>query len=407
MKGSLVIRIRELLSTAKRMLRRRPGRRPSERRKPDIGSYVSRILSDAILFNETPAPTDRENRRLDFIVQRLSEFGYPNPQVDEFGNVGIVIPANRTTDDHALLFADIGSGADSSSDCLVTLEAGRARGKGLAENSVGVAALLVLAEYIAAAGLSYDRNLALLFSSFDPGRQEMQPLERFLQDLKGRFLFAAHVRSLTLGRIQERPMGTCKLSVTARTDQRDLMGAEGAASAISVLAAVASRLGSIRWDSENNTFLNIARLEAGAGFGWYATEGVLELEIFSTDASALEVARKAVTATIGNIAADAEASAEVTVKTFYPAGNAEMNAGLNDALRRVYARLRIKPQPTSVPDHSAFINSLGIPSVSLGITTGRRSLTEESVDTRPIEAGFRQLLGFLDETAGCGGGGAP
>ncbi len=407
MKGSLFARIRELLSTAKRMLQRRPRLRSSERRKPDIGSYVNRILSDAILFNETPAPTDRENRRLDFIVQRLSGIGYPNPQVDEVGNVSVVIPAGRTTDDHALLFADIGGGTDSPSDCLVTLDAGRARGRGLAEDSVGVAALLVLAEYLAAAGLSFDRNLVLLFSSFDPGRQEMQPLERFLLEWKGRFLFAACVRSLTLGRIQERPMGTCKLSVTARTGQRDLMGAAGAASAISVLAAVASRLGSIRWDSANNTFLNIARLEAGAGFGWYAAEGVLELEIFSTDVSALEVARTAVTATVGTIAAEAGASAEVTVKTFYPAGNAEMNAGLNDALRRVYARLRIKLRPTSVPDHSAFISSLGIPSVSLGITTGNRSLTEESVDTRPIEAGFRQLLGFLDETASRDRGGAP
>ncbi|MBE3065003.1 MAG: hypothetical protein IMZ69_08290, partial [Spirochaetes bacterium] len=197
MKGSLFVRIRELLSTAKRILRRRPKGQPSETRKPAIGSYVSRILSDAILFNETQRSTDRENRRLDFIVQRLSTIGYPNPQVNECGDVSIVIPASRTTDDHALLFADIGSGADSPSDCLVTLEAGRARGRWLAENSVGVAALLVLAEYIAAAGLAYNRNLVLLFSSFDPGRQELQPLERFLQEWKGKILFAAYVRSLT------------------------------------------------------------------------------------------------------------------------------------------------------------------------------------------------------------------
>lgn len=407
MKGSLLARIGKLLSTAKGFFRPRGKGRPSQARKPAVASYVTRILSDAILFNETQPSPDRTSRRMDFIVQRLSDFGYPNPQLDEWGNVSLIIPASLPTDDHALLFADIETGVDSSADCLVTLEAGRARGRGLAENSVGVAALLVLAEYIAAAGLSYDRNLVLLFSSFDPGQGETQPLERFLQGWKGRLLFAAYVRSLTLGRIQERPMGTCKFCVTARTDQRDLMRAEGAASAISVLAAVASRLGSIRWDAEGNTFLNIARLSAGAGFGWYAAEGMLELEIFSTDASALEVARKAVSATVGTVASEAGARAEVTVKTFYPAGNGEMNSLLNDALRRVYARLRIKPQPISVPDHSAFINSLGIPSVSLGITTGTRSLTEESVDTKPIEAGFRQLLGFLDETLSRGGGKAP
>ncbi len=152
MKGSLLARIGKLLSTAKGLFRRRGKGRPSQARKPAVASYVNRILSDAILFNETQPSPDRVTRRMDFIVRRLSDFGYPNPRLDEWGNVSLIIPATLPTDDHALLLADIGTGVDSPADCLVTLEAGRARGRGLAENSVGVAALLVLAEYIAAAG---------------------------------------------------------------------------------------------------------------------------------------------------------------------------------------------------------------------------------------------------------------
>jgi acetylornithine deacetylase/succinyl-diaminopimelate desuccinylase-like protein len=259
-----------------------------------------------------------------------------------------------------------------------------------------VAALLVLAEHLAASGASYERNLVLLFTAFDPGRQDTQPLERFIRGWTGRLQLAVHVRSLILGRIEQRPLGTCKLAVTARTGEAEVTDS-GGASAISVLASAATALGSIRWDSENNTFLNIARLEAGAGFGWHAAEGILELEIFSTDAKALEVARSAVSATIDRISAETGASVQVAVKSFYPAGGAEINAGLNEALRRVYGKLRIKPQPTSLPDHSALINSLGIPSVSLGVTTGRWSLTEEFIDVKPLETGFRQLLAFLDE----------
>ncbi len=193
-------------------------------------------------------------------------------------------------------------------------------------------------------------------------------------------------------------MGTYKLVVTARTAEREVVGKEPGASAITVLANVAHRLGSIRWDSENNTFLNVARIEAGVGFGWYAAEGVMELEIFSPDRDALEMTRKAVGATITNLATEAGASAEIAVKTFFPAGDAEMNTELNRTLQAVHARLKIKSVPVSLPDHTAVLNALGVPAVAVGIATGRRSFAEEYVDIRPIETGFRQLFAFLEES---------
>ena len=67
---------------------------------------------------------------MDFILQKLSEFGYSEPHVDECGNLSIVIPARDTTDEDVLLFADISMFADSPSECLVSLEGDRARRQG-------------------------------------------------------------------------------------------------------------------------------------------------------------------------------------------------------------------------------------------------------------------------------------
>ncbi len=124
----------------------------------------------------------------------------------------------------------------------------------------------------------------------------------------------------------------------------------------------------------------------------------MEMEIFSADKSALEMARTAVAATITNLSAEAGASTNIAVKTFFPAGDAEMNTGLNRTLQGVHSRLKIKSLPVSLPDHAALVNSLGIPAISLGITSGRKSFTEEYVEIRPIESGFRQLLSFLAES---------
>ncbi|MEW5813908.1 MAG: hypothetical protein AB1798_00735 [Spirochaetota bacterium] len=405
MHGSFIGRVKKLFLSVRKSVGRLLKGRAAVTLKAAVGPYVNRIVSDAILFNEIPSPTEREALRADFILQRLSECGYPNSSIDDYGNVTAIVPAFDHTDEHTLLFADIRNEAYSPIDSMTRLEGGRVCGKGIAENSVGVATLLVLAEYLANNAIQYDRNITLLFTSFDPGAQEVQPLEKFLRDWKEKLRLAVHVRGLELGRVEEQPMGTYKLSVTARTPEQEVMGGKPAPSAISVLANVAFRLDSIRWDSENNTFLNVARLEAGVGFGWYASEGILELEIFSPDRNSLEMAKNAVCATIKSISVETGAAVEIAVKTFLPAGNAEINSGLNAILRSVVGRLRLKSRPVSIPGYTAFINSFDIPAVCIGITTGRKSFKEEYIDIRPIETGFRLLLTFLEECTGRSEGG--
>ncbi len=384
------------------MIRGAARRRAIPSDKASIAPYVNRIVSDAILFNELPSPTPGEARRTGFIVERLLDFGYPEPSVDDIGNVSVLIPSATGSDDCALLFADIASDDYSPIDCIARLEENRVYAKGIAENSIGVAALMVLGEYLARNAIHYDMNVLLLWSSFDPGARETQPLERFIQDWKARLRFAAYVRGIVVGRTEMRPMGTYKLSVSVRTPEREVAFGGPAVSAISVLADIAFRLGGIRWDSENATFLNIARIEAGVGFGWHPAEGALELEIFSSDRNALEVAKNAVTATIGDISTETGAGVDLAVKAFFPAGDTDINSRLNEILRGVHEKLKIRPVPTSIPDHSAFIKSLAVPAISLGVTTGKRGFQGEYIDIRPVETGFRQILQFLEESTRAG-----
>ena len=398
--SKLLSPLRGLLPPLRGLLPRRRVGGSAKVARVDAASYVNRIVSDSILLNEIPSPTEREAARAEHLQQRLIELGYPGCSLDEHGNLSAVLPAREAGNEHVLLFTDIRCEDYSPIESMTKLEADRVRGRGIAESSIAAASLLVLAEYLARNEIQYSRNVTFLFTSFDPGEREPQPLERFLQAWKDRVRFAAHVRGLDLGGMEDRPLGTCKLSVEVRTEERALTGKEQLASAIWVLAAIASRLGSIRWDAENTTFLNVARMDAGIGFGWPATEGVLELEVFSPSAPALEVARKAVEATIGSIAVEAGALVEMRVKAFLPPGDPEINTGLNAIVRGVHDRLRIKSRSVSLPGYVSFLNSLGIPGVSLGITTGKKSYGEEYVDIRPIETGFRQLLAFLDDCAG-------
>jgi acetylornithine deacetylase/succinyl-diaminopimelate desuccinylase-like protein len=392
-------RVQTLASSISRLLSQRPAGRPSRAHVAETGPYVSHILSDAILLNEIPSPTERESARTDFLLQRLSEFGYQGCELDDSGNVTAMVPAREETGEHVLLFADVRCEDYSPLESMTRLESERLRGKGIVENAIPATALLVLAEYLARNEIQYDRNVLFLFTSHATAEETVQPLERFLATWKDHLRYAVFLRGLGLGSAEDRPLGTCKLSLSARTEERAVLEGQTAVSAIALLAGISTRLGGIRWDSENSTFLNIARIEAGLGFGWFASEGTMDIELFSPNAGALAMAQSAVEATIAAVAAETGADIELTLKTFLPPGNPAINAELNGAVRRVHEKLRINSRVLSVPTYAALFTSLGVPAVTLGVAEGRKGVAEEYVEIDTLHAGFRQLLAFLDECA--------
>ena len=398
MRRSPLSGVRDILAAARRLLRPAAGR-PQKRPVAEIGPYVNRVLSDATLFNQIPSPTERESARTDFILERLADFGYTGSEIDSLGNVTAVVPAREGTDEHVLVFAGVRCDEYSPLESMARLESDRLAGRGVAESAVPVAALLVLAEYLARNQLQYDRNVLFLFTVHDPGELDSPPLEGFLRQWKARLHGAAFVRGLDLGTVGDRPLGTCKLEVRMRTPERDLMGGGLAVSAVTTLSTVAARLGGIRWDQQNTTFLNIAKLEAGLGFGWFPAEGIMELEVFSPDANALDVARNAMVATINGVAAEAGAQADITVRSVLPPGNPDLNAEMSEQLRRVHEKLRIKSRAVSIPTSASILSSQGIPALTLGVAAGRKSATEEYVEISSLELGFRQLLMFVEAAA--------
>ncbi|MFA6508627.1 MAG: hypothetical protein WCT14_21185, partial [Treponemataceae bacterium] len=130
----------------------------------DISLYINRIISDGVLLNQIPSPSDAEKLRMDFIIQRLQDFGLSNTVADEWGNVAVYFPAFGTRRDFMLITADVGDAEYTPLESSVRLTEERASGQGFGETSLGAASLLVLAEYAQNTSFHLNKNLLLLFT---------------------------------------------------------------------------------------------------------------------------------------------------------------------------------------------------------------------------------------------------
>ncbi len=367
-----------------------------ELKKVDVGAYVSRIVSDAVLMNQVPSPSENEKFRMDFVQRRLSEFGVSNIEVDKYGNVAALFPAFGAMGDFVLLVAEVGDGDYTPLGSSVRLTEDRAYGSGLGERSLGAAALLVLAEFAQATGFHFEKNLLVLFTKSGSVEESESGFRAFLDTWAKRLSCAIVVRGTGLGTLETRQVGSCRMSVSVRTPEYELMAPGSATSAAAVLGSIAAQIGNIGWDDKHTCLVNIARLEAGSGYGHWTNEGFMDIEIVSEDERMLETIKTVVTGTIAKASSVPGAEVKNTVHSRHSVGDATRNAPFVDALKTALQAVSVKPQAGIISELVAMLNERGVPAAAVGMTVGGHEKTEDYVELDPLVKGFRQLVLFVD-----------
>jgi ribosomal protein S10 len=384
---------------------------------------ADRLLADALRLAEIPSPTHHEEQRAAFILERLTSLGI-SPQMDEYGNILVRIPAAEPRDASALLlFSDMGSNHWHPLDSLTRLDPHYARGTGLA-GVLGCATLLSVAESLKENRLQPERDVTLLFAAGsldDPGGNAFFSIS----DKPAHFPCAAiGIRGLTLGSVVTNTQGIYRIRVTMSREQNEketdreepegqdmLTEPEMANRVVDTLMSTARKLSGITWDSKGTTHFFIRRIEAGTGFGRAPQEGVLEIELESSDGAQLEMAMNTVKATAENTAKfsvenpgpDPAIKTEVNIASYIPVGDQSNNQELLKIIRELMKDLHIRLREENGADPSAILSNRGIPAFSIGIAKGWEGLNSDTIDIASIEKG-RQLIEALILRIGRTGG---
>ncbi|MDR2738267.1 MAG: hypothetical protein LBB68_00310 [Treponema sp.] len=376
---------------------------------------ADRLLADALRLAEIPSPTYQEEQRAAFVLERLATLKI-SPQMDDLGNILVRIPAHTPVDHSALLlFSDMGSNRWHPLDSLTRLDSRYARGAGLAD-ILGCATLLSIAEALTEERLPSEREVLILFAA------------RSLDDPEGKAFFsifenpshfpcaAIGIRGLNLGSVITNTQGIYRIRVTMGREQNEKEAArddmegpdtppakpETANMVVDTLISTARKLSGITWDSKGTTYFYIRRIEAGTGFGRAPQEGILEIELESSNGPQLEMAMNTVKATAENAAKfsvenpnpDSAIKTEVSITSFIPVGEQNNDPELLKTIRGVMKDLHIRLREENGADPSAILSNRGIPSFSIGIAQGWEGLNSDTIEIASIEKG-RQLIEAL------------
>jgi hypothetical protein len=354
-----------------------------------LNPLADRLLVDALRMAELPSPAPGEEPRAAFVLERLKNFNLL-PAVTDSGSILVRLHSDRSVNEEpVLLFTDLGSKRWHPSDSLARLDADTASGAGLSD-SLGPAALLQTAENYSSGIFQGSRDLLLLFTARSLDDPEIN-FDSILHTPLNRPLAAVGVRGLSLDRLI-RPVGSYRLKTTVSTEK-----SEASNRVTETLIDMARTLMGITWDTEGKTKLFIHHIEAGTVYGPAPAEGILDVEIESSDSGLLDLAMNAVKATAEKIGEASHLKSETVLLSFTPPGNPEKSAGLFDVLRRLTKEMHIKTTEENGADPASFFTADGIPALSLGIALGREGIKRDVIELDSVEKGRRILERLIME----------
>ena len=363
-----------------------------ERKLKDLSEL---ILANLVMISEIPAPTFSEQRRVEFILQRMTENGLHNASTDEVGNALAVLPG-RKGNNNILTVAHLDTAVENTVDHAITVQTNRVYGPGVGENGVGLAVLTSLPAILDLLDIELDSNLVLMGSSRSLGRGNIEGLRFFLSNSDIPISTGLCIEGIRLGRISYSSIGMMRCEISYVVPEEYDWTQFGAVGSIVVINDVINRILEIPVPKRPRTSIMLGSVKAGTSFGKMATTASLRFEIRSESNEMVRNLREQIDYIVAQVSSDTGAEVSFDVFAERKPGGIPFAHPLPKNTMDIMRALDIKPRISpSTSELSALIDR-NIPALTIGLTSGE-NITQmgESISIEPVYKGIAQLIGLI------------
>ncbi|MEX0944165.1 MAG: M20/M25/M40 family metallo-hydrolase [Balneolaceae bacterium] len=363
-----------------------------------LKKYREVLLANLVMIGEIPAPTFKEEHRIEFILNRFAEAGLTESMIDEGGNgVGLISGSESDDNKKAIL---ISAHADTifpaSTDHTMQVSSDQIIGPGVADNALGLATMVTLPYIFEDLGIKLKNDLVLLANVKSLGKGNLEGIHFFLDNSTLEYQSAICLEGIQLGRLSYSSIGMLRGEITCTVPESYDWSRFGDASAILTLNEVINKINDMRLPSRPRTSIVMGSIAGGTSFNTIARDATLGFEVRSESQEVVEKAGETIQDIVLEVSSKTGDQVDLEIVSKRAPGGVPFAHPLTKCARSVMEKLDIEPRlAPSVSELSALIEK-DIPALTLGITIGERTFKRnETIQIEPIYKGLAQVIGIL------------
>jgi acetylornithine deacetylase/succinyl-diaminopimelate desuccinylase-like protein len=354
-------------------------------------------LALAIEIQQIPAPTFQEQERANFVQSHFSSLNLKDVQQDELHNVLGRFPGTNPDLPPVVVSAHIDTVFAQSTDLTVSRANGQGDnflyGPGLADNSMGVAGLLMLANTLNNYEFQPHSDIWFVANVAEEGLGDLKGMRAVVK----RFQQAAAyiiIEGGSYGHIFHGAIGVRRYRITVKTDGGHSWGNFGSPSAIHHLGRFIAAVDDLVVPKNPKTTYNVGVIEGGTTINSIASEASLLVDLRSAGPEALGELVAQVKKLASNLGRKKGVRVQMEEIGNRPAGEIPADAPID--VRATQALRQVGCESFSLQAGCTDANipiSQGYPAVCIGLANaGNTHRTDEYLDPTNLPSGLGQLL---------------
>lgn len=361
-------------------------------------SRLDEFINNVLTIQAIPAPTFQEEQRASFVMDRFRAIDLVDVFRDELHNVYGRTPALNASGNSApavLVSAHMDTVFPTETDLTISKNGNnRIFGPGVGDNSLGVAAMLALAEQIQERKLNLKHDIWWVATVCEEGLGDLKGIRQACTTLGDSIGVAIILEGIGLGRVYNAGLGAQRFQIDAKGPGGHSWLHASRPNAIHDLMKLGHAiLTEIQVPAHPRSALNIGLVSGGTSINTRAAEAFMSIDMRSTDHQVLEQMADSLNAVVARHAQSSDVQLSIKLVGNRPSATLSLSHPLVQATRNVLSFVgSASSQPEMGSTDANIPLASGIPSVCIGITTGGNAHSkDEYINVAPIPLGMRQL----------------
>jgi tripeptide aminopeptidase len=366
---------------------------PSARAAAKSFGDGSAIVETAIAIQQIPAPTFDEAQRGADVAERMRALHLADVRTDTVGNV-YGRRAGHAGRPGLLIAAHLDTVFPAGTDLTVRHDGGRIYGPGLGDNSMGVAALLHLAQALGQADVANPGDIWFVANVGEEGLGDLRGMRAAVDRLGGQIGAAIALEGCDPNRIIHAGLGVRRYQISAAAGGGHSWSDFGSPSAIHALVRLAAKLTQIDAPKQPRSSFNIGVIEGGSSVNTIAERASLLLDLRAAAPAALDTLIRQTEQIVAD-ARDAEPGVTFKIETVgdRPAGSIPEQHALAQLAQAAYLAEGLGTNYEIASTDANIPLSRGIPAVCVGVCDGGNAhRLDEYIEPARLPSGMRALL---------------